>query len=105
MTAQDGVVTEEQKAQFHRDGFPLVRNVLTPGQVQELRHFCTRVFDGGSQYPSDDKVSRGDLFCRHAEVRWLVWHPPLLGAPVGPRRAVYLPPRVGRLRLLFWHLA
>ena len=80
MNNQDYRLTEEQRARFHRDGFLVVPNVLSRDQVQELRQFCARIFDAGRQHPGDDEVSRADVFCRFPEVRWLLVHPPVLGA-------------------------
>ena len=72
------MLTAEDRAAFQRDGFLLVRDVITPDQVTGLRSFWTRHFDQGTLAPGDTDRTRADIYCRHPEVRWLLTHEPLV---------------------------
>jgi ectoine hydroxylase-related dioxygenase (phytanoyl-CoA dioxygenase family) len=61
--------------QFDRDGFVIVREVLTQDEVQKLRALFLGVFDGGVKYEGDATFVRHDICSRYPETRFLLWHP------------------------------
>jgi hypothetical protein len=71
------MVTGEQKAQYFRDGYLLVRNVLTAEEVHWLRAFFRPKFDAPRLAPDTDHWLL-DIFGRYPEVRWLCFHEPSL---------------------------
>lgn len=73
-------LTLTQKFQFWRNGFLLLPDVLSQEQVRGLREFLVRIYDVEARRPGDDDVTRYDVICRYPEARWLVGHPPLVGA-------------------------
>ncbi len=79
-------MTPATRAQFEKDGFLVVPNVLSAEQVASLRGELTGIFEEPATYPGDfDKRGRigsvrSDICSRHQSLRWLLTHPPLLEA-------------------------
>jgi hypothetical protein len=71
------VLTEKQLQQFARDGYVLVRSVLTAEQVRWLRAFFRPKLDSPHFLADTDRCLM-DLFGRYPEVRWLCFHEPTL---------------------------
>lgn len=71
------MLTQKQKDQYFRDGYLLVRDVLTAEQVRWLRAFFRPKFDSPAR-PPDTHHWLLDIFGRYPEVRWLSFHEPTL---------------------------
>lgn len=86
------MLTADQRASFERDGFVIVPAVLSSEQVLELRRALGALFATRSSFEGDidrDLATgtggntgciRFDVCARYPELRWLLTHPPLVGA-------------------------
>src|SRR5690349_18695527 len=71
------MLTQKQKDQYFRDGYLLVRDVLTAEQVRWLRAFFRPKFESPGPPPDTDHWLL-DIFSRYPEARWLCFHEPTL---------------------------
>jgi len=80
------VLDRERCKAFERDGYLLVSQAFSQAQVAELRSALTRIFDSPLQLADQPKRPgpaagvRMDICARYPELRWLLVHPPMLGA-------------------------
>jgi ectoine hydroxylase-related dioxygenase (phytanoyl-CoA dioxygenase family) len=77
---QSFMLSEEQRSRFHEDGFLVVPNVLTNDQVRSLRAALRPKFKLPEEQrrPGDTEYLLFDIFSRHSELRWLLFHAPTL---------------------------
>lgn len=71
---------DELNRRFDQDGFVLVPGVLSREEVGGLRRLLAELFDSDIRHEGDGKNSRGDIFCRYPELRWLLAHAPIVSA-------------------------
>jgi hypothetical protein len=76
------MLTKSQIEEFNENGYLLVPGVLTPQQVQALRVSLTSKFDvsESARLPCDTDQYLFDLFNRHPDLRWLLFHEALVTA-------------------------
>ena len=76
------VLSKEQIESFHRDGFIIIRNALTPDQVKFLRNFFRPKFDTPAErrFKGDTKDVLTNIFDRYPEIDWLLFHKPMVDA-------------------------
>lgn len=67
------MLTQQQKDQYFRDGYLLVRNILAAEEVNWLRVYFRPKFDSPGPPPDTDHWLL-DIFGRYPEVRWLCFH-------------------------------
>jgi ectoine hydroxylase-related dioxygenase (phytanoyl-CoA dioxygenase family) len=74
-------ISRNEIDQFDREGYLLVRDVLTPEQVAELRGFLRPKFNlpAAEQLPGDNNSSLVDIFSRYPQIRWLLFNERLVG--------------------------
>lgn len=73
-------LSSDQLAHFVQRGFLQVPGALSRAQAGELRQTVEALFAQPSAHPDDGPKGREDLFCRYPELRWLLAHPPIVGA-------------------------
>src|SRR5439155_24724704 len=66
---------------FDKEGYLLVRDILTPEQVAELRAFFRPKFNQppDKRLPGDSETGLVDIFSRYPQIRWLLFNERLLG--------------------------
>jgi ectoine hydroxylase-related dioxygenase (phytanoyl-CoA dioxygenase family) len=76
------VIGDEQRAAFARDGYTVVPEVLTGAQVAGLRTSLQALFDAPEESlpPGDSDTFLMDVLVRQPEIRWVLFHPPVLAA-------------------------
>src|SRR5437667_7971483 len=72
------MLTKQQIEQFHCDGYLLVPNLLSVGEVASLRSFFLSKFSlpPEQRYPEDDEITLYHIFSHYSEVSWLLFHEP-----------------------------
>ncbi|HLJ93372.1 MAG TPA: phytanoyl-CoA dioxygenase family protein [Gemmataceae bacterium] len=79
-TKQHEMISSKEIGQFDREGYLLVRNMLTPEQVAELRAFFRPKFNlpAEDRLPGDTEGGLVDIFSRYPSIRWLLFHERLI---------------------------
>ena len=66
----------DERQQFDKDGYLLVRDVFTAEQAGRLREFFLAQFNLPPEQlrPGDTDSSLVNIFCRYPEMRWLLFN-------------------------------
>lgn len=74
------MLTKKQINDFRKNGYLLVPDILTTDQVCALRATLRAKFNTSDEerLPGDTSQYIYDIFSRHADVRWLLFHEPTL---------------------------
>jgi hypothetical protein len=74
------MLTRKQIKDFGKSGYLLVPNILTVGQVRSLRTALLAKFNTSDveRFPGDSRNYLFDIFSRHRDLRWLLFHEPTL---------------------------
>jgi hypothetical protein len=80
-TSKPEMLSRNEIAHYDSQGYLLVRDVLTPDQVAELRAFFMPKFHQSPEkrLPGDSEAGLVDIFSRYPQIRWLLFNERLLG--------------------------
>ncbi len=79
-TKRNHAISRNEIDQFDKQGYLLVRDLLTAEQVAELRAFFRQKFNQPPEQrlPGDVETGLVDIFSRHPQVRWLLFNERLI---------------------------
>ncbi|WP_158610228.1 phytanoyl-CoA dioxygenase family protein [Herminiimonas sp. KBW02] len=74
------MLNQEQKTEFHKNGYLLVESVFTTEESAKLRLDLMNIFDSDSTFEGDEnggngsRSTRNNLWTRYPQLRWLMEH-------------------------------